>query len=165
MISPRWMALAVLFLLPTNPAAAESASGLLDDATLRAFATEISGANAKRQLEYLARLHRMRASAGFREAAEFLAAELEKAGLEQVELNEFPADGEIFYGSQRSRPEWLVRGGRIRRIGRAEGRHRFAGGSRTVPPLSSGGRSGAAGPESIARDQSSPWTRRLSRSK
>ncbi|HEX9641285.1 MAG TPA: DUF4910 domain-containing protein [Candidatus Krumholzibacteria bacterium] len=111
-----------LLLCLAHPAwAGERTSALLDEATIAGLASEISGATAKRHLEFLARLHRMRASAGFREAAEYLAASLKKANLEQVELNEFPVDGEIFYGTQRSRPECVVRGAELWELAERDG--------------------------------------------
>ena len=48
----------------------------------------------------------MRASRGFRAAAEFIAEQCRSYGLDDVQIEEYPVDGEIFYGSQRSRPAW-----------------------------------------------------------
>ena len=48
----------------------------------------------------------MRGSRGFRAAAEHIANELRSCGLADVRIEEFPADGKIFYGTQRSRPPW-----------------------------------------------------------
>jgi Zn-dependent M28 family amino/carboxypeptidase len=79
---------------------------LLPEPVVAALARELSGEAAKRNLEQLARHHRMRGSKGFRAAAEHLAAELRAYGLSDVRLEQFPADGRTFYGSQRSRPPW-----------------------------------------------------------
>ncbi|HYN84861.1 MAG TPA: DUF4910 domain-containing protein, partial [Pyrinomonadaceae bacterium] len=79
---------------------------LLPDATVAALASELSGETAKRNLEFLSRQHRMRGSRGFRAAAEHIAAELRAYGLADVKIEQFPADGKIFYGTQRSRPPW-----------------------------------------------------------
>lgn len=81
-------------------------STLLPEPVLAALAAELSGEAAKRNLEQLARQHRMRGSRGFRSAADHLAAELKSYGLSDVRLEQFPADGKIFYGTQRSRPPW-----------------------------------------------------------
>jgi hypothetical protein len=48
----------------------------------------------------------MRGSEGFRAAAEAIRERAEAYGLSDVEILELPADGEIFYGTQRSRPAW-----------------------------------------------------------
>ncbi len=79
---------------------------LLAAATVRALAGELSGTAAKRTVQALTLFHRMRGSRPFRAAAEHIAAEAKRAGLAGVEILSFPADGEIFYGTQRSRPAW-----------------------------------------------------------
>jgi aminopeptidase YwaD len=73
---------------------------------LQAFASEISGEAAKRELELLVRQHRMRGSKQYRAAAEHVASELRRFGLDEVQIESLPADGKIFYGTQRSRPAW-----------------------------------------------------------
>ena len=48
----------------------------------------------------------MRASRGFRSAAEFVAEQARGYGLDSVEILQFPADGKTFYGTQKARPAW-----------------------------------------------------------
>lgn len=79
---------------------------LLPEPVIAALAVELSGETAKRNLEYLARQHRMRGSRGFRAAAEYIAEQLRSYGLAEVRIEQFPADGKIFYGTQKSRPAW-----------------------------------------------------------
>jgi aminopeptidase YwaD len=79
---------------------------LLPDESVRSLANELSGETAKRNLEGISRFHRQRGSKGFHEAAELVAERLRAYGLEGVEILAFPADGKIFYGTQRSRPAW-----------------------------------------------------------
>jgi aminopeptidase YwaD len=81
---------------------------LLPEKDVAALANEISGETAKRNLEGLARFHRQRGSKGFHEAAELVAERLRVYGLSDVAILQFPADGKIFYGTQRSRPAWDV---------------------------------------------------------
>ncbi len=81
---------------------------LLPEKDVAAIAQEISGETAKRNLEGIARFHRQRGSQGFHLAAELVAERLRAYGLSDVAILEFPADGEIFYGTQRSRPAWDV---------------------------------------------------------
>jgi len=57
-------------------------------------------------LEGIARFHRQRGSQGFHSAAELVAERLRTYGLSDVAILTFPADGKIFYGTQRSRPAW-----------------------------------------------------------
>lgn len=79
---------------------------LLSDANVSALANELSGESAKRNLEGLSRLHRMRGSRDFRRAADLIVGELQRYGYTDAHLEQLPADGKIFYGTQRSRPAW-----------------------------------------------------------
>ena len=79
---------------------------LLPETEVAALANELSGETAKRNLEGMARFHRQRGSKGFHEAAEFVAERVEAYGLKDAAILQFPADGTIFYGTQRSRPAW-----------------------------------------------------------
>jgi len=79
---------------------------LLAEKDVAAIAGEINGETAKRNLEGIGRFHRQRGSKGFHEAAELVAERLRAYGLSDVAILQFPADGKIFYGTQRSRPAW-----------------------------------------------------------
>lgn len=79
---------------------------LLSDAQITALANEISGESAKRNLEGLSRLHRMRGSRDFLRAAEQVIGELKRYGFADAHLEKLPADGKVLYGTQRSRPAW-----------------------------------------------------------
>jgi aminopeptidase YwaD len=79
---------------------------LVPEPTVAALAGELSGASAKRNLEFITRQHRMRASRGFRAAADFIAAQAKLYGLEEVTVHEFPADGHTMYGTQKARLAW-----------------------------------------------------------
>src|SRR5215468_11436890 len=81
---------------------------LLPEPQIAALANELSGETAKRNLEGIARFHRQRGSQGFHAAAELVAERLRAYGLSDVTILQFPADGKIFYGTQRSRPAWDV---------------------------------------------------------
>src|SRR5437660_9820211 len=90
----------------TADAARAQKPPLLPERDVTALANELSGETAKRNLEGIARFHRQRGSQGFHEAAELVAERLRAYGLSDVAILEFPADGKIFYGTQRSRPAW-----------------------------------------------------------
>ncbi|MGZ4778427.1 MAG: DUF4910 domain-containing protein [Thermoanaerobaculia bacterium] len=79
---------------------------LVPDPQVTALANELSGESAKRNLEGFSRLHRMRGSRDFHRAAEQVIAELKRYGFEDAHIEQLPADGKIFYGTQRSRPAW-----------------------------------------------------------
>jgi hypothetical protein len=92
--------------LAAQPCAAQSKPPLLPEETVAALAGELSGATAKNNLEFIARLHRTRGSRQFRMAVDHIAAQLRRYGLSDVKIEQFPADGRIWYGTQRSRPGW-----------------------------------------------------------
>src|SRR3989475_3839378 len=89
---------------------------LLPEKDVAALANELSGETAKRNLEGIARFHRQRGSQGFHEAAELVAERLRAYGLSDVAILQFPADGKIFYGTQRSRPAWDAEMGEVAEI-------------------------------------------------
>jgi aminopeptidase YwaD len=100
------------FALLALPALAQTPP-LLPQPTVAALANELSGETAKRNLEGLARLHRQRGSQGFHAAAELIAERARAYGLSHVEILRFPADGQIFYGTQRSRRGWDAEEGEL----------------------------------------------------
>src|SRR3984893_11496146 len=89
---------------------------LLGEKDVAAIAGEISGETAKGNLEGIARFHRQRGSKGFHEAAELVAEQLRAYGLSDVAILQFPADGKIFYGTQRSRPAWDAEKGELTEV-------------------------------------------------
>jgi len=99
---------AVVLILSASTLSAQTPAPppLLPEPAVRALAAEVSGAAAKRNLQDLTLFHRMRGSRGFRAAAERVRDRAREYGLSEVEILELPADGTIFYGTQRSRPAW-----------------------------------------------------------
>jgi hypothetical protein len=98
-----------------------SAPPLLPRAQGEAIAAEVSGAQALGTVRILSNNHRMRGSEGYRAAAEAIRDRLRAFGLDEVEIISLPADGRIFYGTQRSRPGWNARSAEL-----WEGRQRIA---------------------------------------
>src|SRR3984885_6402273 len=93
----------ILCALPL-PAAAQSP--LLRERDISSLAQELSGEIAKRNLEGITRFHRQRGSQGFHSAAEIIVERARAYGLTDAQILKFPADGKIYYGTQRSRPPW-----------------------------------------------------------
>src|SRR5262245_59127173 len=81
---------------------AGAAPPLLPEPAVRAIAAEVSGTAAKRNLQDLTLFHRQRGSRGFRAAAERMRDRAMEYGLAEVEILDLPADGKVFYGTQRS---------------------------------------------------------------
>jgi aminopeptidase YwaD len=99
------LAAMTIAMLPSGTVRAQ-APPLLTASEVSALAQELSGEVAKRNLEGIARFHRQRGSQGFHSAAELVAERARAYGLSDVTILQFPADGKIFYGTQRSRPPW-----------------------------------------------------------
>src|SRR6266571_1997556 len=93
---------------------------LLPEKDVAALAQELTGETAKRNLEGIARFHRQRGSKGFHSAAELVAERARAYGLSDVAILEFPADGKIFYGTQRSRPAWDAEKGELEELKEAK---------------------------------------------
>ena len=98
----------VILVLLVSVAASAQKPPLLPERDVAALAQELSGETAKRNLEGIARFHRQRGSRGFHSAAELVAERARAYGLSDVAILQFPADGKIYYGTQRSRPPWDV---------------------------------------------------------
>ncbi len=79
---------------------------LLKDSVIGILNAELSGESAKRNLEYISRLHRIRGSAEFKKAVDFIESRLREYGLEQIEVFQIPTDGKKMYGTQKSRMAW-----------------------------------------------------------
>jgi hypothetical protein len=99
-----------------GPVAAAHPPPLLPEADVAALANELSGETAKRNLEGLARFHRQRGSQGFHSATELVAERGRAYGLIDVQILQFPADGRIYYGTQRARQAWDASEGELTEI-------------------------------------------------
>jgi hypothetical protein len=90
---------------------------LLSDGEIKALAAEISGLVAKDTVVELSRHHRVQASSGFSQAAQFIASKAKEYGLEQVEIERYPADGEKTYYTLKSTPGWEAERGQLWEVG------------------------------------------------
>lgn len=82
------------------------AAPLGQEELVRHLDQELSGETAKRNLEYIAGLHRMRGSVGYNQAIAYIQEKLQEYGLNGIEVIHIPADGKTMYGTQKSRPAW-----------------------------------------------------------
>jgi len=94
-----------LILLPVVSAAAPKTT-LLSDDRLAAIVAEASGSLAKDTVVALCEHHRVQATSGFHEAAEYVAARARAYGLEEVKIETFPADGASVYGTFKAYLGW-----------------------------------------------------------
>src|SRR6266404_4731927 len=100
------MRTATVVLLASSLAAQSPKTSLLPDSQLHAITQEASGSLAKDTIIALGRFHRVHASPGFHEAAEYIAAKAREYGLEDVHIESFPADGKTTYNTFRSYLGW-----------------------------------------------------------
>ena len=96
----------VAFAICSTTASAQQRPPLLSEPIVSALATELSGDRPYETIVEISRNHRVRGSRPLRAALELIIARAKQAGLEDAKIEEFPADGKIFYGTQRSRPPW-----------------------------------------------------------
>src|SRR6267154_2822789 len=113
----RFGVIVCMLIMAGTGARAQQRTPLLREKDVARLADELSGETAKRNLEGLARLHRQRGSTGFHAAAELVAERARAYGLSDVAILQFPADGKIFYGTQRSRPGWDAEAGQVWEVG------------------------------------------------
>jgi aminopeptidase YwaD len=90
-----------------------SKTSLLADKEVTAIAVEINGLIAKDTVTELARNHRVQASAGYSHAAAYIASKAKEYGLEQVQIERFPADGQKTYYTLKSTPGWEAERGEL----------------------------------------------------
>lgn len=103
----------LLAMVPRGGSAAATADALLPDNQLHAIAEEINGLIAKDTIIQLGRYHRVQASSGFEQAAQFVAERAKSYGLEDVHIERFPSDGRKTYYSLKSTPAWEAESGQL----------------------------------------------------
>jgi aminopeptidase YwaD len=70
---------------------------------------EISGSSAKLFVAQISQFHRIQGSTMFHEAAEHVKIQLQKLGLKDAEIEQFPADGKSKYWTHRSPIGWEIK--------------------------------------------------------
>src|SRR5215831_8379043 len=101
---------------PAAGASAPVAAHLLPADEVASIAAEISGLIAKDTVIELSRNHRVQASPGFTRAAEYVASKARQYGLEQVEIERYPADGKRTYYTLKSAVGWEAQSGRLSEV-------------------------------------------------
>ncbi len=104
--------------LLSTAASAQQRPPLLSEPVIDALAKELSGERAHETIRAISKNHRVRGSRPFRAAADFIVAHAREGGLDDAKVEEFPADGKIFYGTQRSRRPWDAEFAELREISR-----------------------------------------------
>src|SRR5215469_2979983 len=101
-------------ILPGSRSLASSSNRLpLPQSQVNSIAAEISGIRAKDTVVDLGRWHRVQASAGYDKAAQYVAEKAKQYGLEQVQIERFPADGKKTYYTLKSSVGWDADSGKL----------------------------------------------------
>src|SRR5215831_13786901 len=109
--------IAVGFLFPSARVIASSSNNLpLSEAQVASIAAEISGLRGKDTIIELGRRHRVQASSGYGKAAAYIAEKAKEYGLDQVQIERFPADGKKTYYTLKSSVGWEAASGQLWQI-------------------------------------------------
>ncbi|HKV39855.1 MAG TPA: DUF4910 domain-containing protein [Blastocatellia bacterium] len=115
-VAPVSFAIAILVSAQVVSSAPLGASSLLSEREIHAIAGEVSGLMAKDTVIELSRDHRVQASSGYHKAAEYIAGKAKEYGLEQVQIEKFPADGKTAYYTLKSTPGWEAQMGQLQEV-------------------------------------------------
>jgi len=99
------LSLAVLF---SAVLSAQNKDSILSEKEIIALNNEISGEIAQDYIRHIAQYHRLQPSRGYHQAAEWVAEQAKNAGLSDVHIEKYPADGEKYYYMYKSSPAWDV---------------------------------------------------------
>lgn len=107
-----------LLLLLTAPAAGQEAAPLLDAARRDLLHEALSGEIAKDHVVQITRHHRIQGSRGYRDAAEYVLAQLRAYGFSEDEawIESFPSDGRIVYQTWQSPSGWDIERAELRLV-------------------------------------------------
>ncbi len=113
------LVLAIVSITAVAPAEGRESrtASLLSNEHLNAIVTEASGSRAKDTVIALSTMHRVQASSGFHDAAEYVAARARELGLSEVAIERFPADGKTTFGTFRSYFGWEAESGVLTETG------------------------------------------------
>jgi hypothetical protein len=104
----------VLIVLTLFAAAASAQhSSLIEDRALEAIISETSGAKALSHFKNLLTYSGFAPSLGSEQTADYIAARARGFGLEDVRIEEFPADGQKFFWAFRTEPWWEAKKGEL----------------------------------------------------
>jgi len=98
--------LTLIFLFFFSSLNAQNNISIVSEKTIRALNNEISGEMAQDYIRNIAHIKRDQASYEYHEAAVWVKERAEKFGLQNVEIEKYPADDDIYYYMQKARGGW-----------------------------------------------------------
>jgi len=109
------ISLIFLLLAPTTIFAFQSGT-IIDDSLLDLIANEVSGARAKEHVKQIASNHRVQATQGFMDAADYVKGELKAIGIKGIKLHKYKSDGKTRYNAYTSPLSWDIKSGTLKMI-------------------------------------------------
>ncbi|MCJ7423392.1 hypothetical protein MUP01_03880, partial [Candidatus Bathyarchaeota archaeon] len=82
----------------------------------KAVRDELSGSVAKSSVGQICRFHRIQGSTMFHKAAEYVESELQRLGLQNANIEQYPADGKARYWTYISPVGWTVKSAELRLV-------------------------------------------------
>ncbi len=106
-----WLLFLMIFFLSSGVQFAQDGSFIpgLSEEQIKAIFDSASGMRAFNHIRQLCLHHRWFVSDGYHEAAKYIEQKAIEIGLQNVEIDTFPADGKIYYSTDKSLPKWTVR--------------------------------------------------------
>ncbi len=101
--------LAGLVLCAATLVSAQERGFLVKKELFNAVAGEYSGEAALENVKGITRFHRVQASPGYDQAAQWVMERLRAYGIQDIELEKFPSDGKTLYQTYRSPLAWTIR--------------------------------------------------------
>jgi len=88
--------------LATNPVLAIQTSGFIDNDLFKKVTNSVSGARAKEDVRHIIQNHRVQATEGYLNAAEYIKEELERTGITNIKMHKYKSDGKKRYNASAS---------------------------------------------------------------
>jgi len=107
--------LILLLLFPGTIFALQN-SGIINEALLELIANEVSGSRAKEHVERIASNHRVQATKGYMDAANYVKEELETIGIKNIKMHKYKSDGKTRYNTYTSPLSWEIKSGTLKMI-------------------------------------------------
>jgi len=114
----RALVVLALSLVLATPAVSQDSTPLLDTGRRDLLHEALSGEVAKDHVIQITRHHRIQGSRGYRDAAEYVLAQLREYGFSEDEawIESFPSDGRVMYQTWQSPPGWDIDRAELRMV-------------------------------------------------
>lgn len=109
------LGLILLLLIPRTIFPFQNGS-IIDESLLELIANEVSGTRAKEHVVQISSNHRVQATKGFMDAANYVKGELKAIGIRNIKLHKYRSDGKTRYNAYTSPLSWEIKSGTLKMI-------------------------------------------------